>query len=240
MAEITLQAVPGRAIGTGPAKRTRAEGKIPGVVYGLGGEPVPVTVEWRPLRDALTTEAGLNALIDLKVGGDTSLCVVKELQRHPIRGDVLHIDFLRVSADVEISVDVPIVLEGEAEEVERNDGTLDHVLFALAVNAKPGDIPNEITIDVSGLVIGDTIRVSDLPLPAGVSTDVDPEEAVVIAQHSAVVAEAEAIAEHDAEIAAEQSEEAEAEAAESDEGGDGEGSGDDAGDGDSNKGDGEG
>jgi len=239
MAEITLQAVPGRAIGTGPAKRLRAEGKIPGVVYGMGGEPVAVTVEWRPLREALTTEAGLNALIDLDVGGDTSLCVVKELQRHPVRGNVMHIDFLRVSADVEISVDVPIVLEGEAEEVEKNDGTIDHVLFTLVVNAKPGDIPNEITIDISTLVIGDTIRVSDLRLPAGVSTDVDPEEAVIIAQHSAVAAEAEAIAEHDAEIAAEQSEEAEAEAEADADAGDGEG-GADAESGDSSDGGGEG
>ena len=216
MAEITLQATPGRELGTGPAKRIRVEGKIPGVVYGLGGDPIPVTVEWKPLREALTTDAGLNALIDLHVGDETSLCVVKELQRHPIRGNVLHIDFLRVSADVEISVEIPIVLEGEAEDVLRHDGTVDHVLFNLTVNAKPGDIPNEITIDVSGMQIGDTIRVGDLKLPAGASTDVDPEEAIVIAQVSAAAIEGEAIAEHDAEIAAEQSEEAE----EASEGGD--------------------
>ena len=215
MAEITLQATPGRELGTGPAKRIRAEGKIPGVVYGLSGDPIPVTVEWRPLRDALTTDAGLNALIDLHVGDEVALCVVKELQRHPIRGDVLHLDFLRVSADVEISVEVPIVLEGEAEAVLRNDGTVDHVLFHLTVNAKPGDIPNEISIDVSALTIGDTIRVGDLKLPAGSSTDVDPEEAIVIAQVSSAAIEAEAIAEHDAEVAAEQSDEAEEGAAES-------------------------
>lgn len=210
MAEITLTATPRTDLGTGPAKRLRVEGKVPGVVYGLGGDPVPVTVDWRPLREALTTDAGLNALIDLHVGDDVDLCVVKELQRHPIRGDVLHIDFLRVSADVEISVEIPIVLEGEAEEVLRNDGTVDHVLFHLTLNAKPGDIPNEITIDISELAIGDTIRVGDLELPAGTSTDVDPEEAIVIAQVSSAAIEAEAIAEHDAEVAAEQSEESEA------------------------------
>src|ERR1700709_437332 len=99
MAEITLQATSGRPTGTGPAKRLRVEGKIPAVVYGLGADPVAVTVDWRPLREALTTEAGLNALIDLHLDGDAALCVVKELQRHPIRGDVLHVDFLRVSAD---------------------------------------------------------------------------------------------------------------------------------------------
>ncbi|MCB0971655.1 MAG: 50S ribosomal protein L25, partial [Acidimicrobiales bacterium] len=176
MAEITLKAETGRALGTGPSKRIRAEGRIPGVVYGLGKDPVPLVVEWKPLREALTTEAGLNALIDLDVDGDTSLTIVKDLQRHPIRGDVLHIDFLRVDADAEITVDVPVVLEGEAKAVNDENGAVDHILFTIAINAKPADIPNELTVDISGLVIGEAIRVADLSLPAGVSTDVDPEE----------------------------------------------------------------
>jgi large subunit ribosomal protein L25 len=208
MAEITLKATTGRETGTGPAKRLRADGKVPGVVYGMAADPVSVTVDWRSLRDVLTTDAGLNALINLEVDGSgKDLCVVKELQRNAIRGDVLHVDFLRVSADVAISVEVPIVLEGEAEEVHRNDGTVDHVLFHLTVHAKPGDIPNELTVDISALSIGDSIRVGDLKLPAGVSTDVDPEEAVVLAQISAAAIEGEAIAEADAEVAAEQAEE---------------------------------
>jgi large subunit ribosomal protein L25 len=208
MAEITLKATTGRETGTGPAKRLRADGKVPGVVYGMAADPVSVTVDWRSLRDVLTTDAGLNALINLEVDGSgKDLCVVKELQRNAIRGDVLHVDFLRVSADVAISVEVPIVLEGEAEEVHRNDVTVDHVLFHLTVHAKPGDIPNELTVDISALSIGDSIRVGDLKLPAGVSTDVDPEEAVVLAQISAAAIEGEAIAEADAEVAAEQAEE---------------------------------
>ncbi len=213
MAEITLKAETGRELGTGPAKRIRAEGRIPGVVYGLDSEPVPIVVEWKPLREALTTEAGLNALIQLEVDGVSSLTIVKELQRHPIKGDVIHLDFLRVSADALISVDVPVILEGEAESVERQDGTVDHLLFTLSVNAKPADIPNDIVVDISNMELHDTIRVGDLSLPAGVTTDVDPEEAVVTAQISATTIEADAIAEADAEAAAEQSDEAEAEAA---------------------------
>lgn len=209
MAEITLKAETGRELGTGPSKRIRAEGRIPGVVYGLGSDPVPIIVDWKPLREALTTEAGLNALIQLEVDGESSLTIVKELQRHPIKGDVIHLDFLRVSADAEISVDVPVVLEGEAEAVEREDGTIDHLLFTLTVNAKPADIPNDITVDISNMVLHDTIRVGDLTLPSGVTTDVDPEEAVVTAQISATTIEADAIAEADAEAAAEQSEESE-------------------------------
>jgi large subunit ribosomal protein L25 len=186
MAEINLKATTGRELGSGPSKRIRAEGKVPGVVYGLDADPIAVTVEWRPLREALTTEAGLNALIDLDVDGDVSLTVVKELQRHPIRGDVLHIDFLRVSADAEITVEVPIVLEGEAKAVLSENGTVDQLLYALAINAKPADIPNELTVDVSELAIGESILVGAIELPAGVSTDVDPEESVV-AGYQAIV-----------------------------------------------------
>lgn len=209
MAEINLKVESGRELGTGPAKRIRAAGKIPGVVYGLAADPIPVTVDWKPLREALTTEAGLNALINLEVDGKVALTIVKELQRNPIKGNVIHLDFLRVSADAEITVDVPIVLEGEAEKVEREDGTVDHLLFNLSVNAKPADIPNEITVDISDLELHDTVRVSDLTLPAGVTTDVDPEETVVTAQISSATLEADAIAEADAEAAAEQSEESE-------------------------------
>jgi len=239
MAEITLKVETGRERGTGPSKRIRAEGRIPGVVYGLDAEPIPVVVEWKPLREALTTEAGLNALIQLEVDGQRALTIVKELQRHPVKGNVIHLDFLRVSADAEISVDVPIVLTGEAEKVERQDGTVDHLMFTLAVNAKPADIPNEITIDISDLDLGDAIRVGDLTFPSGVTTDVDDDETVVTAQISATTLEADAIAEADAAEAAEQSEESEAETGDSgdeDEGGDEKGDGDK---GDGDKGDGE-
>ena len=155
------------------------------MVYGLDADPIPVTVEWRPLRDALTTEAGLNALIDLDVDGDVSLTVVKELQRHPIKGNVLHIDFLRVSADAEITVEVPIVLEGEAKAVLSEGGTVDHLLYTLSINAKPADIPNELTIDISDLEINGSIHVSDIKLPKGVTTDVDAGETVVTGTQAA-------------------------------------------------------
>jgi large subunit ribosomal protein L25 len=222
MAEITLKATTGRELGSGPSKRLRANGEIPAVVYGLGKDPVAVAVAWRPLREALTTEAGLNALIDLDIDGDVALAMVKELQRHPIRGDVLHIDFLRVSADAAISVDVPVVLEGEADVLLGEGGAVDQVLHALTISAKPADIPNEIAVDITDLVIGATIRVGDLTLPKGVTTDVDAEEAVVTG--AAPIAE-EALeteaAEGEAEAA--EAEGAEGEAGEAAEAGEGEG-----------------
>lgn len=188
MAEITLPAHSGRTTGTRPSKRLRGEGKVPATVYGLGSEAVSVSVDWRELRQALTTEAGMNALINLEVDGHASeLTIVKEMQRHPIKRSVLHVDFLRISRDVAIEVDVPITMEGEAEQVTREGGLVEQALFHLTVKAKPGSIPNELTIDISSLTIGESLRVSDLVLPDGVETDVDPEEAVVIGQVPQVV-----------------------------------------------------
>jgi large subunit ribosomal protein L25 len=161
----------------------RAEGKVPATVYGLGGDAVTVSVEWRELRHALTTDAGMNALINLQIDDHaTELTIVKELQRHPIKRSVLHIDFLRVSRDVAIEVEVPIVLVGESLELTREGGIVDQSMFHLTVSAKPGSIPNELTVDISGLTIGDAVRVGDLTLPEGVETDVDAEEPIVIGQ----------------------------------------------------------
>jgi large subunit ribosomal protein L25 len=161
----------------------RAEGKVPATVYGLGSDAISVSVGWRDLRHALTTEAGMNALINLEIDGHASeLTIVKELQRHPIKRSVLHIDFLRVSRDIAIEVEVPIVLVGEALELTREGGIVDQSMFHLTVSAKPGSIPNELTVDISGLTIGDAVRVGDLQLPEGVETDVDAEEPIVIGQ----------------------------------------------------------
>lgn len=191
MAEITLAAETGRPTGSRPSGRVRTEGKVPGVVYGHGMEPLSVAIDRRELRAALHTDAGHNALINLELRGGTShLTIVKELQRHPVRNDVVHVDFIVVSRDEVVTVDVPVVLAGEASEVVAGGGTVDQQHFSLTVHAKPGDIPTEISVDVSSLAIGAAVRVGDLRLPAGVTTDVDPEEVVVLAQVSAAAVEA--------------------------------------------------
>ena len=201
MPEITLAAEVGRSPGSRSSGRLRASGRIPGVVYGHGIDPLPVAVEGRALRSALTTEAGLNALLSLQIEGTSHLTMAREIQRHPVRGTVLHVDFQIVRRDEVLSADVPVVLVGEAEEVNRSDGLVDHQLYSLTVNATPDRIPHSIEVDVSGMVIGDTIRVGDLRLPSGVTTDVDPDEPVVVAQASALAAEAEALEAEAAEAA---------------------------------------
>lgn len=181
MDEIVLTAATGRTTGTRPSRRLRREGSIPAVVYGLDQDPVSVTVEWTDLRRAITTDAGLNAVIQIDIDGDRHMSLVRDVQRHPVRRDVLHVDFIRIDPDQEVVVDVPIVLVGEADEVTNNDGMVDQNLFALTVSAAPDNIPTEIELDVSALTIGDSLRVADLVLPAGVTTEVDPEDAVAVA-----------------------------------------------------------
>ena len=191
MAEITLHATPRAPEGTRTVRRLRATGKIPGVVYGLGGDPITLTVDWRELRAALVTEQGLNAVIHLDIEGSTTPTLVKDMQRHPVRRNVLHVDFLRVDLDKTVDVEVPITLEGEAELVTRENGVVDQMLTSLLITAKPNDIPAGLTIDISGLEIGHALHVSDIVLPAGVTTSVDPDETVVAAQHGVSDAELE-------------------------------------------------
>ena len=191
MDEVSLVADVGRVKGSAEARRLRKSGKVPGVLYGHGVEPLPLAVGARDLRAALTSDSGLNALISLDVGGERHLAMARQLQRHPVRRTVDHIDFVIVRRDEIVSAEVPVHLVGEAQEVERADGLVEQQVFTLLVNAKPGDIPNAIEVDISELSIGEVIRASDLKLPAGVTTDVDPEEPVVAGQASRVAAEVE-------------------------------------------------
>lgn len=182
MPDITLPAETGRRAGSSASRRLRAEGKVPGVVYGHGMDPLPVAVNSRALRAALSTDAGLNALLDLQVDGTSHLTLARELQRDPIRNRVTHVDFQIVRLDEVISADVPIALVGEALHVHQGDGVVDQQMFNLAVHATPDRIPNVIEVDISELAIGDTIRVHDLSRAEGVSFDADPEAAVVVGQ----------------------------------------------------------
>ena len=188
MPEIVLEAEVGRPLGSRATRRLRTEGKIPGVVYGHGTDPVSVAVVARDLRVALSGESGSNTLLSLKAGDQTFLTLAREMQRHPVRGTVVHVDFQIVRRDEIIAAEVPITLTGEALEVHHGEGLVDQQLFTLPVRAKPADIPTVIEIDVSDLTIGAALRIADLKLPAGVTTDLDDEVAVVVGQPPRVVA----------------------------------------------------
>ena len=175
MATNLLTAQSGRQRGTRPSRRLRRTGRVPAVLYGMGENPIDVSVDRADLRGALSTDSGLNALITLEVDGDRQLSIVKDLQRHPVRRDVLHVDFLRINPDLEVEMEVPLVLVGEAKKVTQASGMVDQVMHSVPLFAKPADIPVEVTADVSDLEVGSSLRVSDIALPAGVTVAGDPD-----------------------------------------------------------------
>jgi large subunit ribosomal protein L25 len=224
MSEANLTADLRRETGKGAAGRFRRDGRVPATVYGLDTDAQSVTVPARELQHILTGGAGSNTLITLKVDGSEQLTLAREIQRHPVRGDLLHVDFVRVRADQTVTADVPLHLVGDAEGVGMG-GMLEQALFSLPIEARPRDIPAAIEADVTALNIGDQLRVSDLTLPAGVATHVDPEELVaqVVAARVAEEIEAEeAAAEEAAEAAAAGEGEGETPAASAEGGGEGE------------------
>jgi large subunit ribosomal protein L25 len=182
MPEVTLAAEAGRETGSRSTRRLRHQGKIPAVIYGHGTEPIPVAVGARDFQIAMSGEAGLNTLLTIEVGKNNYLTLARDLQHHPYENVITHIDFLIVRRDEIISAEVTINLVGEAIEVHHGDGIVDQQLHALAVKAKPADIPPSVDIDISGLTIGGSLHVSDIALPRGVEVETDPETTVVTGQ----------------------------------------------------------
>lgn len=178
--QITLTAETGRPIGSRSSRRLRREGRVPAVVYGADTEPTAIAVQWSDLRAALITEAGMNALITLDVDGDERLTIVKDMQRHPVRRDVTHVDFIVIDRNKAIEVEVPVVL-AETEDDHLKGLVIDQNLFAVTVSAKPGTIPNEFLIDLAPLTVDEPIRAGQIELPEGVELLTDPEDAVVVA-----------------------------------------------------------
>ncbi|MEY4174253.1 MAG: ribosomal protein [Actinomycetota bacterium] len=185
MSATKLAAQPRTASGSAAARRLRAEGHIPGVIYGQGMEPISVSVERRDLRLALGGAAGSNTVLSVEVGGKTYPAVVKEMQRHPIKRTVSHIDFLTVNMNEALTVQVPVRLEGEAKAVTGEGGLVDPAVDTIEVSCTPANIPAEFVIDISGLQPGDVIRLADVAMPKGVTALGDPDMAVVTALHGA-------------------------------------------------------
>jgi large subunit ribosomal protein L25 len=197
--DIVLTAEPRTVVGSRPAGRLRREGKVPAVVYGLDTDVMNVTVPALELQHILTGEAGANALITLKCDGNDILTLARQIQRHPTRGDLVHVDFVRIRRDVAVQAEVPVHLEGEAAGV-RDGGILEQLVFTLSIEAKPADIPNSLEVDVSALEIGSQLRIEDLTIPAGVTTTHEPDEIVVQVVMPRVVEEEPEAAEEGEEV----------------------------------------
>jgi large subunit ribosomal protein L25 len=179
MSETVLIAETGRRTGSSDSRRLRAEDQIPGVVYGHGMDPISLSVNRRDLRVALSGSAGLNTIIDLTVDGKVYPSLIKDIQRHPVKRNVQHIDFIQVNLNEEITVGVPLVLEGEAHDVLANNGLVDLAIQELQVRTTPRQIPDSIVIDVTDFTLDTVIRIEDLTLPAGVEAIGEPDAPVV-------------------------------------------------------------
>ena len=205
MASTVLHAQSGRQIGSAATRRLRNDDQIPAVIYGLGMDPLAIAVDRRELRQATSGTAGVNTVLDITIDGTVYPSIIKDMQRHPVRRSVNHVDFLQVNLDEEIVVNVPVRLTGEAEEVTRNDGLVDAAVDHLVVSTTPRHIPDEFLIDISEMTMDSVITIADVAMPDGVTPVGDPEQAVVTVLLVRVSEE---------DLATEGAEEAEGEAAE--------------------------
>lgn len=186
MAEVTLKAVKRDDTGKGSARRARAEGRVPAIVYGQGIDPVSISVDRREFVTALKTDAGLNVLLNIDVDGSKTTALTREIQTDPVRGTLLHADFVKIDLKQEVEVEVPVHVVGEAPGVKEG-GVLEHPLFTLHVRCLPTDVPESIDADISGLNIGDVLRVSELAEGRDFHILNDPE--AVVASVAAPISE---------------------------------------------------
>ncbi|MFN2489721.1 MAG: 50S ribosomal protein L25/general stress protein Ctc [Actinomycetota bacterium] len=188
MAEVKLTAERRRGKGKGVARKARAAGKVPGILYGRGMEPVAVQVDRRDLAIALHTDAGMNVLLDIDIDGEKTLALTRELQRDPVRGTLLHADFVKVDRTQEIEVEVPVHLTGEAPGVKEG-GVLEHQLFTVHVRCLPAEVPERIEADISGLGVAESLKVADVADGLNYTILNDPD--VVVAMIAAPVSQEE-------------------------------------------------
>jgi large subunit ribosomal protein L25 len=207
MAEVKLVAQPREGTGKGVARKLRAAGRVPAVLYGAGLDSTPVSVDSKDLFHVLHTGAGYNVLVDLKLDGNEHLVIPRDVQRDHIHGRFIHLDLLAVRRDETIKISVPIQIVGESVGVKAG-GVVEHHLWEIEVECLPQDVPDAIEADITELEIGMGLRVSDLQAPAGVTFLTNEEESVV------AVAQPQMAVELEEEEAAEGEEGVEGEAAE--------------------------
>ena len=162
-------------MGRSAARKLKAQGSIPAVVYGGKNKPQPLQVSARDVNAMLSHASGENILVELEIAGGNRLALVQEIQHAPLGGKVLHIDFHAVSMDEKIHADVPLEPTGIANGVKNFGGLLEQSLRSLSIECLPRDLPDRITVDISALNIGDAIHVRDILLPNGVTAKVQLE-----------------------------------------------------------------
>ena len=210
MEKITLKANTRDGLGKEAGNRLRKAGIVPAVVYKRAEKAIPLAVNEKNLFSTLHTSAGENVIIALEIFSQEKsekpdmekTVIIKEVQYHPIKEEILHIDFQEISLTEKITVEIPIETKGEAVGVKSDGGILDHPIKELSIECFPTDIPEKIYVNVENLKIGDAIRVKDLDIPSNITVLDDPEQTVVSVvppEAEEVVSEEEALTEAAAE-----------------------------------------
>ncbi len=158
-----VEAKPREAGDKNAARRLRRTGSIPAVLYGAGGQPRAIAVDPKQITKILHSESGHNTIIDVSLDGEQAKAMIVDWQNEPIKGHLLHVDLKRIAMDKVLQISVPIQLKGESMGIKTEGGVLDFVLREIEIECLPGDIPSHIECDISDLVFGQPIRVSDLP-----------------------------------------------------------------------------
>ncbi len=203
MATAQFSASPRSDVGTGNARKLRQSGNVPAVIYGHGRDPQPLALNTRDFEKLLSRIAYASTVIELDVGGKRALTLIREIQRHPFKKEIIHVDFQELVAGEKVTVSVPLVFIGVPDGVRNSGGILDQVMHEVSILVDPAAIPNHVDVDVTDLTIGHSFHVGDLKLPEGIEV-LDEEEATicVVTAPKAVVEEtpaAEAVVEAPAE-----------------------------------------
>lgn len=182
MATATLSATLRHDTGKGVARKLRQNGDIPGVIYGHARAPQSLTINAREFERLISRVAAGSTVIELDLGGTTARSLIREIQRHPFKKQILHVDFQEVVAGEAVTLKCPIVYVGTAYGVRTEGGVLDQIMHELTIQALPSQIPDHINVDITDLHVGKALHVSDLTLPAGIKVMDDAGSTVCIIQ----------------------------------------------------------
>jgi large subunit ribosomal protein L25 len=192
MATASLSATARSTAGKGAARALRREGSVPAVIYGHARQVQSLAVPTRDLEKLLDVISAGSTVVELTVDGKTSRTLIREIQRHPFKKQILHVDFLELVAGEKIIVSIPIVLHGVPEGVRLGGGILDQVLRELEIEVDPSHIPNHLDLDVTDLIVGHSLHVRDLQIPPGVKVLADEDAPIALVQISRAAIEDEA------------------------------------------------
>lgn len=186
--QVKLKAAPREERGKGMARKLRASGKLPAVLYGADADTLSLTLDYNEAETLFHQISVDNTIINLELKGKRAPVptLIREIQTHPFRPEILHVDFLRIQTGVEVELDVPVHLEGSALGVREQGGVMEQTIHDLPIRCLPKDIPEAIVVEVTEMEIGDSVHISELRLPEGVTPLLDEERTVCSVQYPSI------------------------------------------------------